>query len=164
MRKLLPILLLAACTHKMCPTVSVDTAANDSVVTKYVQHDSIVYVPGESVQLVDTLVRYVTQTFVADSNRVHLRVTVDKNGKLTAKCNADSLMFVLIKTQIDLQYYKNRTVTITKTITVTEKTPYIPNWVWVLLAINVALVGLKITSLFYKPETTAFSFIKNLFK
>lgn len=163
MKKLFPILFLAACSHKLCPTVDT-TASKDSVVTKVTQHDSIVYVPGETVQLIDTIVEFVNQSFSADSNRIHLQVNVDKHGKITAKCNADSLMFVLIKTQIDLQYYKNRTITKTITVTTTKDVPYIPKWVWGLLAVNVAVVGWKITSLFYKPETTGLSFITDLLK
>ena len=162
MKKLIPILFLFACSHKIVPAVTDTVAIKDSMVINYVVHDSVIKVPFRQLQMIDSTTAKTNQFFQLDSNNLHLEVRIDNKGKLTATCKADSLQFLLIWKDIQLQYYKNRLVT--KTITVTQKvpTPYIPKWIWILLAINVMVIGLKITSLFYKPESIGFNIFKKI--
>lgn len=193
MKKLLIIsalILSATCCHrKAIPTInnsdSTFVERRDSVVSK----DTVIDLQGQEIGLaamIDSLVIVINKLKLAgvDSSiyvpiiqaaitndtvhaqRLSASLSVNSAGNVKFICKEDSLKQVIKNlTTAYLQLY----VTHTKVQTIQVPGPVqlknvTPKWAWVLLAIAVAVIGWKITSIYYKPATTGLSFLTTLFK
>lgn len=189
MRKWLTILFLSlafammvtSCSRSTCPASSND---HDSSSEKsfVLQKDTTITSPAKETGLAtmidslisvierlkaqkkDTAVYWIVQKESKDS--LSASISVNSAGKVKVNCKEDSLKQVIIKltsayTNLYVSKQAKQIVTVAGPTVIKN---VIPKWVWVLLAINVVVVGWKITSLFYKPETTGLNILTNLFK
>lgn len=136
-------ILLCSCQRNTVPQVTNSVETKDSIAYKTELKDTTIFIPGSVVTIVDTMPcpdwNYDSTT--ADGS-VSMHVNV-RNGKLTATCKADSLTKVIYWLQGNVEFYRKRkeVITITKTMKVPK--PFIPKWVWWLVAFNVGQLAWK---------------------
>jgi len=144
--------LLAAC-HSSKPVVTIVT--KDSTITK----DTVIYktitkwLPGDTVEIgfaipcpdvkIDTVIRKGNTTLTAN---------IDK-GIVKMKCDSDSLKHIIdsVTRLKQKEVFKTNTIVQDKEV----PKPYIPTWVWYLIAANIIAVA-------WKFRNPILSFIKNV--
>ena len=124
------------------PQTIIKTQVKDSIVTqvKTVVKDSLIFLPGDSVTLVDTLpCPELKQSATADKGSIKTSYNIS-NGKLTINCKTDSLLKRI--SWLENQYYSTKTHQIKEVIEVPvdKPVPYIPKWVWFSLLLNLLVL------------------------
>lgn len=142
-------ILLASCSKKVVPTETIDTTERTNTTVEYVPVKVPVYMPGDTVTIRDTIpCKELNYQKVAKSPKGFVTAKVDiNNGSLNIDCKTDSLL-----REIEYLQKNSKTVTQKETIRLIKQPAkrYIPNWVWWLLAINVAYIGLRVINWKYK--------------
>jgi hypothetical protein len=132
-------LLLFSCHRNTAPQVT--TVTKDSIVYKVVPHDTTIYIPGATVEVLKPVpcpdFNFDT-TAVSDNVKLHVNIT---KGHLTATCKADSLQKVISLLHATMEHYKAIVNTVTVPVNVPK--PYIPKWVLLLIVANVGLIAWK---------------------
>lgn len=124
-------LFLSSCSKKLQPTV--ETIYKDSIVEKKVVRvrDSVVFLPSDSVIIHDTIPCPIDYHQEDSSSKT--KITVDiKKGKLTAKCQTDSLQQRIhwLENEYLKEKYSLKTHVETKYIEVPKPVKYTPKWHW----------------------------------
>lgn len=142
---ILIFIMLSACHRNTAPQVNNSIKTKDSIVYKEVLRDTTIYLPGAEIYWRDTINTPCPEwnfdsTSTKDNVKLHVNVT---NGKLTAKCEADSLKRVISWLESTMEFYRKQKEVVTITNTVPVPKPYIPKWVWYLVAFNVGQLAWK---------------------
>jgi heme/copper-type cytochrome/quinol oxidase subunit 2 len=136
--KILIIILLVFFSFNACRTVRpvLHTNQKDSVVTVTVTEKVTVteYLPGDTVELWQAIPcpeAVVDRTVKKGNTSLSVQL---KNGQLNVRCNSDSLQRIIdsIKTSVHKEVYREKTIS----IPIDKPVPYIPKWVWWLIAAN----------------------------
>ena len=142
------VIALVACGRKIVPvSVKTETERKDSVHTeiKYVLKDTTIILPGDSVTLHDTVdcpgLTY-QKDAVSSSGRLTASVRIN-NGILEVNCKEDSLKKRIqwLEMQLILEKYSQLKITKEIPIPVEVEEPYVPKWVWWVVAYAVAVTG-----------------------
>lgn len=131
LRSLLIILLFAGCkaAKPVTKTVVTDSTATTTV---YVKKDSLIYLPAQSITLVDTLPCPGEKKGSAKAGAIKAGYRL-KNGKLTINCETDSLATRISWLEKELSLWRSHTEYKEVPVTVKVPTPHLPKWIiWVL--------------------------------
>lgn len=142
MNKILTILIAVfalSCHRKTVPQK--ETVVKDSIVykEKIVRKDSTIF-KKDTVRLnVPVDCPDVKVSDSTKSNKIKLKVHL-KNNKITAECNADSLLerITELEKTVELEKY-NKEKEIVE-IEVDKPVPYIPKWMWWMLCISLLII------------------------
>lgn len=129
------------CMEKFPP--SIDTTIKDSISIEKEYIDTIVYIPGDSIIIRDTIycdednnVVYIPQTRPSESGRANADISFD-NGILNINFKCDSLEYEIEKYKELTRHYKETQKTITKHH-IQEK-EVIPWWIWIVIGVLISL-------------------------
>lgn len=137
MKMLITILTIALLVQSCRVTKPVTTVFKDSIVTKEttVIKSDTTFLPGDTLEVwqaipcpdayIDTVVK---------KGHSSMQVTV-KHGALYARCNTDSLQQIVDSVTTMFERYQSHQEV--KEIPVEKRVPYIPKWVWYLVAYTI---------------------------
>lgn len=143
MKFLITILLVAiavtSCNKRLLPPVTNTVTDSDSTVVEHTNKDTTIVIPGKTVHIHDTVPcpEAVYESVAKDSTGTLTLTTKLKDGKLDVRCDADSLRKRIAWLETNMYSFKNHTETKQVPYEVKVKEPYIPQWVWWLLAYSV---------------------------
>ena len=135
---ILVLLVATSCGKKLVPSV---TITKDSIATSivYIPKDSIIKIAGDSVIIHDTIPcpdAVYHKEVVSEKGKLRAVVDINK-GKLNVDCKQDSLLQRISWFEKEVERLKNHFEFKQIPVPVPVPKPYIPKWVWWLVAANV---------------------------